>query len=197
LEQLKACAGESPLIRTARMKELKIFYKDIKAFIENGYLEKIRQGYYRLIGAPEEEPTEAQIIKALFPEGVLCMNTALFHYGYSDRTPLHWDIAIDRNVSKARFHIDYPYVKPYYMDAAHLKYGLIKAEYDNCIFNIFDRDRLLCECIRNENKMDREIYNKAIQGYVNDSQKSIANLIAYARKRKILKKVMDRIGVWL
>ncbi len=37
------------------------------------------------------------------------MTTALFYYGYSDRTPLTWDIAVDRNTSKARFNIDYPY----------------------------------------------------------------------------------------
>jgi hypothetical protein len=45
--------------------------------------------------------------------------------------------------------------------------------------------------------MDRETYNKAIQGYVNDSRKAVANLIEYAKKRKMLKKVTDRIGVWL
>ena len=196
-EQLVGSIDEGQLIKTAQLKELKIHYKDIITLINNGYLEKIKQGYYRLLKTSEEEPSEAQTIKALYPDGVLCMYTALFYYGYSDRTPLNWDIAVDRNTSKARFNIDYPYVKPYYMESIHLKYGVTKAEYDGCMLKIFDRDRVLCECIRNENKMDRETYNKAIQGYVNDPQKSIANLIEYAKKRKILKKVTDRIGVWL
>lgn len=196
-EHLINSVDESQLIKTAQLKELKIYYKDIVSLIDNGYLEKIKQGYYRLLKMSEEEPTEAQTIKALYPDGVLCMYTALFHYGYSDRTPLNWDIAIDRNVSKARFNIDYPYVKPYYMESIHLKYGVTEAEYEGCMLKIFDRDRVLCECIRNENKMDRETYNKAIQGYVNDPKKSVTNLIEYAKKRKMLKKVTDRIGVWL
>ena len=45
--------------------------------------------------------------------------------------------------------------------------------------------------------MDRETYNKAIQGYVADPQKNIPQLLEYAEKRRILKKVKDRIGVWL
>lgn len=196
-EQLINSIYEGQLIRTAQLKEFKIYYKDIITLIDKGYLEKIKQGYYRLLNASGEESTEAQTIKTLYPDGVLCMYTALFYYGYSDRTPLNWDIAVDRNTSKTRFNIDYPYVKPYYMESIHLKYGIAEADYDGCTLKIFDRNRVLCECIRNENKMDRETYNKAIQGYVNDPKKSVASLIEYAKKRNILKKITDRIGVWL
>ena len=128
---------------------------------------------------------------------IICMISALFYYGYSDRTPINWDIAIDRNVSKARFNIDYPYVKPYYIEKAHLEYGVTEGQYEDCVLKIFDRDRLICECIKHENKMDREIYNKAIINYINDSGKNVTNLLDYAKKRNIHKKVRERIGVWL
>ena len=71
---------------------------------------------------------------------------------------------------------------------------LLQVDY---ILKIFDRDRLICECIKHENKMDREIYNKAIQAYINDSKKNITNLLDYAKRRNIHKKVRERIGVWL
>ena len=45
--------------------------------------------------------------------------------------------------------------------------------------------------------MDREIYNKAIQAYINDGKKNITNLLDYAKRRNIHKKVRERIGVWL
>jgi hypothetical protein len=32
---------------------------------------------------------------SLFPDAVLCMNTALFYYVYSDRTPAEWHLAVD------------------------------------------------------------------------------------------------------
>jgi len=175
---------------------LKLYQKDINELIYNGYLEKVRQGWYQVVKG-ENVMNEAALIAALYPDGVICMNSALFYYQYSDRTPLKWDIAINRDTSKSRFKLDYPYVKPYYMERKHLEYGVDEADYEGATLKIFDRDRLICECIRNENKMDKETYNKAIQAYIKDSNKCISHLIDYAKRRNILKKVKDRIGVWL
>ena len=188
--------GIQCLIRTAELNSIGIYSKEIGELIKEGYIERIKQGYYRITKYSESD-SEAKLISCLYPDGVICMTSALFYYGYSDRTPLTWDIAIDRNVSKARFNIDYPYVKPYYIEKTHLEYGITEAKYEDCIMKIFDKDRLICECIKHENKMDREIYNKAIIGYINDSGKNITNLLEYAKKRNIHKKVRDRIGVWL
>ena len=78
-----------------------------------------------------------------------------------------------------------------------LAFGVTTADYGDCTMQIFDRDRLICECIFYENKMDRETYNKAIQSYVADTKKNVPKLLEYAEKRRVLKKVKDRIGVWL
>ena len=184
------------LIRTSELNGLSIYSKEISELVESGYIERVKQGYYRIVEHTEDH-SEAKLISQLYPDGIICMVSALFYYGYSDRTPINWDIAIDRNVSKARFNIDYPYVKPYYIDKAHLEYGVTEGQYEDCVLKIFDRDRLICECIKHENKMDREIYNKAIINYINDSGKNVTNLLDYAKKRKIHKKVRERIGVWL
>lgn len=45
--------------------------------------------------------------------------------------------------------------------------------------------------------MDKEIFNKAIQSYVNDDKKNIANLMKYAKVLRVQKRVKDLIGVWL
>ena len=47
------------------------------------------------------------------------------------------------------------------------------------------------------NKMDKEIFNKAIQNYVVDPKKNIPNLMQYAKVLRVQKKVKDLIGVWL
>ena len=188
--------GLQSLIRTTELNNLGIYSKDIGDLLKAGYIERVKQGYYRLVDHTEND-SEAKLIGELYPDGIICMTSALFYYGYSDRTPLTWDIAIDRNVSKARFNIDYPYVKPYYIDKSHLEYGITEAEYEDCTLKIFDKDRLICECIKHENKMERETYNKAIISYINDTTKNITNLLEYAKKRNIHKKVRERIGVWL
>ena len=188
--------SKQDLIRTSELNGLSIYSKEISELVQKGYIERVKQGYYRIVEHTEDH-SEAKLISQLYPDGIICMVSALFYYGYSDRTPINWDIAIDRNTSKARFNIDYPYVKPYYIDKAHLEYGVTEGRYEDCVLKIFDRDRLICECIKHENKMDREIYNKAIINYINDSQKNITNLLEYAKKRNVHKKGRERIGGWL
>lgn len=76
----------------------KLYYADIKLLLKEGLIEKIKRGYYYLIEDCGE--SEIVIINRLFPDVVLCKETALFYYKYSDRTPAEWNFAIDKNVSK-------------------------------------------------------------------------------------------------
>lgn len=184
------------IIRTADLLSAGIYYADIQKLLSKGVIERVRHGYYQLVSKAEKH-SEAALIASLFPDGVLCMYSALFYYEYSDRTPMQWDIAVSKNISRARFNLDYPYVRPHYFDTKHLTYGITQAEYEDCTLKILDRDRLICECIKSENRMDREIYNKAIQSYVRDATKSVPKLLEYAKLRNVSKNVKARIGVWL
>lgn len=184
------------VFRTSDLTALGYNTYAIRKLVNENIIERIKPSYYRLCAASEELSEAAQIAQ-LFPDGVLCMYTALFYYRYSDRTPLEWNLAVDRDTSKSRFKLDYPFVQPYYMKKELLSFGVTTADYGDCTMQIFDRDRLICECIFYENKMDRETYNKAIRGYIADGKKNVYKLLEYAEKRRILKKVKDRIGVWL
>lgn len=197
IEEVKTLAKQADgVFRTSDLKRLGLSAYDIQKLLEKHAIERIKHGYYTLDSTFDNRP-DAEIIARLFPDGVLCMYTALFYHGYSDRTPLAWDIAISKDVSKSRFKLDYPFVQPYYMEAYLLSFGITDAAYDDTVLKIFDKDRLICECIFFEYKIDRETYNKAIQSYISDPNKNIANLLDYAKKRRILKKVKDRIGIWL
>jgi predicted transcriptional regulator of viral defense system len=190
----KVFADNNGVLKTSQLTALKIDSTDIKRLIENGVIEKIKTGYYRLLS---NDPSEAAIIARLFPDGVLWSDTALFYYGYSDRTPMQWDIIISKNASRSRFKLDYPHVSPFFVTPARLSYGTTTIEIDGCIMNIFDRDRLICECLKYESGMDKETFNKAVQAYLADPKKNIKNLLTYAKRRKVTKRVHDVVGVWL
>jgi predicted transcriptional regulator of viral defense system len=196
-EDLKKLADKAGgMFRTSDLNPLGVTAYAIQKLIGQHIIVRVKPGYYRL-AKDEETLSEAAQIAQLFPDGVLCMYTALFYFGYSDRTPLSWDIAVNKNTSKSRFKLEYPFVQPYYLKPELLAFGVTEAEYNDCRLKIFDRDRLICECIFSEDKIDKETYNKAIQGYIADPNKNIQHLLAYAQRRRILKKVKTRIGVWL
>ena len=183
------------MMRTTQLAEEKIFYPQREKLIADGYVEKIRRGYYQWIN-PDDFSEVGTVIR-LFPDAILCMDTALRYYGYSDRTPGDWHLAVSKDSGKSRFKIDYPFVKPYYVEPAVLELGLTTGTMDGHAIRIYDKDRLICDCLRYRNKMDKEIFNKAIQKYIADPEKSIPKLMEYAGPLRVKKMAKDLIGVWL
>ena len=183
------------MMRTTQLAEEKIFYPQREKLIADGYVEKIRRGYYQWINP--DDFSEVRTVIHLFPDAILCMDTALRYYGYSDRTPGDWHLAVSKDSGKSRFKIDYPFVKPYYVEPAVLELGLTTGTMDGHAIRIYDKDRLICDCLRYRNKMDKEIFNKSIQKYIADPEKSIPKLMEYAGPLRVKKLAKDLIGVWL
>ena len=183
------------MMRTTQLAEEKIFYPQREKLIADGYVGKIRRGYYQWIDP--DDFSEVRTVIHLFPDAILCMDTALRYYGYSDRTPGDWHLAVSKDSGKSRFKIDYPFVKPYYVEPAVLELGLTTGSMDGHAIRIYDKERLICDCLRYRNKMDKEIFNKAIQKYIADPEKSIPKLMEYAGPLRVKKLAKDLIGVWL
>ena len=185
----------SYIMRTAELSAARIYYADIQRLLDEGVIDKVKRGYYYLVD--EQDYSEISILKRLLPEAILCMDTALFYYGYSDRTPLMWHLAVDKDMSKSKTKIDYPFIKAYYFEPNTLQLGVTEGEIDGRTVSIYDRDRTICDCLRYIGRMDREIFNKAIQGYVTDPKKNVPNLTRYAKVLRVQQKVKDLIGVWM
>lgn len=183
------------VMTTAELKAYGMYYSKVQKLIKDGFVEKVKNGYYHWV--KDFNGSEISIINRLFPDAVLSAETALFYYGYSDRNPAAWHFAINKNVAKERTNIDYPFIKPYRTEPELLVLGETTGKIDGFPVRIYDRDRTICDVLRNMNKMDKEIFNKAIQGYVNDTKKNIPNLMEYAKKLRVQTKVKELIGVWL
>lgn len=183
------------VIRTSEFQAAGYHHKILKELVEQGIIVKIKRGYYEWQN--DELVSDATIITRLFPDAVIYLISALFIYGYIDRTPNEWHLAVVRGSARPRFNIDYPKVKPYYIDEKYISIGKTKYTYEDQEINIFDRDRTICDIIRYANKIDKEIVNQAVKSYVNDPVKNTSNLIKYAKKMRVDKKVKTMVGMWL
>lgn len=183
------------MMRTTQLAEEKVFYQQRGKLIADGYVEKVRRGYYQWVNP--EDFSEALTVTRLFPDAILCMDTALRYYGYSDRIPISWHLAVSKDSGKSRFKIEYPFVKPYYAEPRVLELGLTSGNIDGHEVRIYDKERVICDCLRYRNKMDRETFNKAIRSYIVDPEKRIHKLMEYAEPLRVRKIAKDLIGVWL
>ncbi len=183
------------IMKSKEIIENKIYNRFLNKLIDEGYVEKIKFGYYQW--QDERAFSEATVIARLFPDAVICMESALQYYGYTDRTPSAWCLAVDKHSTKSRFNIDYPSVKPHYIPDEQMTLGVELVNIEDTELKIFNRERVICDCLRQENKMDVEVFNKAIQAYIKDPKKNVPRLMEYAKILRTENKVRKMIGVWL
>ena len=183
------------IMQTSQLEENGIYYKKLQQLIEEGEVEQVRRGYYQYID--ENAFSEVTVIKKLFPDGILCMESALEYYDYTECTPSAWHIAVDANSTRTRFYLDYPVVKPHFIQRNRLDIGVTEVEIDGVKISIYDRDKTMCDCLYHRNKMDAEVFNNAVRCYLKDEKKNLARLAEYARALKVEKKVREVLGAWL
>lgn len=175
-------------------EECNVDYQQLLRYVREGFLVRIKNGYYRI---KENNQNEEQTIAALFPDAVLCMESALHAYGYIKDKPFAYHLAVDKNTSKSRFLLDYPVVIPYYTEPRVLEIGVDEISISGSTMKIYDKDRLICDVLKYESKLEHNIFKEALRSYINDPNKNVINLLLYAKERKVSSKVQNMIGVWL
>lgn len=183
------------IMRTCELTEEGISYRALRKLMEEGSVEKIKYGYYQW--QDEKAFTEASVICSLFPEAIICGESAAMYYGYTDRVPGIWHIAVDNKSARNKFKLDFPKIKPHFIDDKRIDIGVSEGNIDGITVKIYDRERVVCDCLRRINTMEGEVFNTVIQRYVADKDKDAARLMEYATKLGVEKKARRVIGVWL
>ena len=62
---------------------------------------------------------------------------------------------------------------------------------------MYNIERLICDCLKFEEKLDRTMLQQLLRQYIEEPQKDIQKLLEYARIRRVTQKIQNRIGVWL
>ena len=168
---------------------------DIVNLCNTGYLERIRHGYYQL--ADGNTSSEEQLIATLIPKAIICVESALFHYGYSGFAPRKWSIAVPRSMSRTKLDVDALALQTYYVQPEIYELGRVADDFSGVKLSIYDRERTICDCFKYRSRLDHEIFSKALNAYAKDERKNLQNLSIYAKKLRVYKKVNELIAVLL
>ena len=168
---------------------------DVVSLCNQGYIERIRNGFYKRPNA--KKPKEEALISKLLPQGIVCVESALFYYGYSDFAPCEWTVAVPRSFSRVIKAMQEVPIKAYYVQNEFYHYGATVGNFNGVTLKVYDRERTICDCFKYRSKIDREIFNKAINAYVADPKKNLANLSKYAKDMGVYTKLMNVMEVLL
>lgn len=191
----KVIVKNGGIAKTADFVVLGLSTYDVANLCKKGLIERVRHGFYQL--PKTNDATEEKLLATLLPDGIVCVESALFHYGYSDFAPRLWTIAVPRTISRTKLKIDAVPLKAYYIQKQYFNLGKETADFDGVNLSIYDRERTICDCFKYRTKLDSELFNKAINAYVADDKKNLANLSKYAKEMKLYKKVTELMEVML
>ena len=168
---------------------------DVVNLCNTGYLERIRHGYYQL--ADGNTSSEEQLIATLLPKAIICVESALFHYGYSDFAPRKWSIAVPRSMSRTKLDVDALALQTYYVQPEIYELGRVADDFYGVKLSVYDRERMICDCFKYRSRLDHEIFSKALNAYAKDEKKNLQNFSIYAKKLRVYKKVNELMSVLL
>lgn len=130
------------------------------------------------------------------PKAIFSHETALYFHDLTDRTPIEFMVTVPSKYN-SRYLKSSEYKFSYIKDELY-EIGITKVmtPYSNEVY-CYDIERTICDIIKNKNKMDAEIFSKALKEYAKSKNKNLSKLTKYARTMNIEKKVSEYMEVLL
>jgi predicted transcriptional regulator of viral defense system len=154
----------------ARMKDFKeeaFRPPDIKRLVDEGKIDKIKAGLYR--AAELEFPADVGIgfvdVSKAIPGAVICLISALSHYGLTTFNPSKIYVAIANKKYAPK--IIYPPVEIFYFRERFYKPGIETIETPYGDVRIYGSEKSICDMFRYRNKLGEDIALESLKNYIN------------------------------
>lgn len=180
-------------IRTKDISSAGIGRRYLRDLINEDVIERIKQGLYRWKDVKFDVEEELINVSKIIPHGVICLVSALAYYELTTYTPGEYTVAIKRNYNIKL--PNYPPIKLYYFSDKYYVDGVEKIDINGNIIKIYNIEKTICDCLRYEDKISKDIIVESIKEYVKRRDKNISKLMNYATKAKVRDVIQKYIEV--
>ena len=175
------------ILLSSDVRKLNIHKQYIKLLCDENYIERKEKGVYVKKG---KNVNDFFLLQQRYKTGIYSHNTALYLYHLTDRTPLKYDLTFKNNI-RVRDEI----VSPHYTKTDYFEIGQTELKLqDGTTIRVYDLERTIIDILRDRNKIDLQIFNNAINGYMKRKDKNLVKLSKYAKifkQENVLKKYME------
>lgn len=170
---------------TEMMEKYKTEYKINKA-IANKEFFKIERGIY----SDTENVNPIEVIVKKYPNAIFSNDTAYYMHGLTDVIPRKLDLATKRHSLK----IKDENINQYFVSEKFFEIGKIQMEYEGIIINIYNKERMLIEMIRNQKSTPFDYYKEIMNSYRKIANKlDMWEITEYISKFKYNKLILKTI----
>ncbi len=174
-------------LRSSLLIKLKVHTSLIRKMLDQGQLEQVKRGFYRLPAdsIPENEQFTFDYFDAAaaVPNGVFCLSTALHYHGLTTQRPTIFDMAVPRTQRTPNlFTVSvkfYRFQEPYY------SYGLEEIKTEIAIIKIYNKEKSVCDAFRQRRVIGEDIAMESLNAYLKQRKKDINKLFETAALCKV------------
>lgn len=153
--------------------------RQIAAFVQEQYLEKICHGYYWLLRTGRKKPSDHKCIEVCLsdPRAVICLDSALYYQDIIKQEPPALCVATertDRSIIKTNFPVE-----RHYFSESSFGVGQREIRTDYGSYRIFDVERTICDAMRLGRGLEVEIH------YEDHKSRSYDRLMKYAELLRV------------
>lgn len=163
----------------------------LSRLIDEHIIERVSRGVYI---KTNDIPDDMIILQNKSKNAIYSHMTALYLYGLSNRIPIKYDITVNQGYNgslQKEKNVNLFYIKKDLLNLGLTTYTL-DSGYE---IKVYDLERTICDIIKNKNRLDQEVINKAIREYFYSKNKNVLKLYEYAKKLKIYDKVRNTFEV--
>ena len=194
-EKITRIANENhSIFQTSMIVKAGIRKEKIREMLEMGVIERIGYGLYAL---STEEVDEYYEFQQACPRGIFSYGTAAYFWELSDRVPHILSCSLPRGYhttrTKATERVTYHYVPQELYPIGRTE--IISPQGAPII--VYDRERTICDLIKNRKKTDMQLYSTALNLYFRGREKNIRKLIRYGKMFHIVEELEKYMEVLL
>lgn len=150
-------------------------------FVKENKLERISKGVYL---TPDTFDDEMYRLQAKNRRIIFSHETSLYLHDLTDRDPIEWSVTVPYGYNAT--HLRKAGVKVYTVKKELHQMGVTEGKtlYGRPI-QICNKERTICDIVRNRNNMDGAILNEAVKRYLKTKEKNVPLLLRYAKKLNV------------
>ena len=169
------------IVATNEVEEHGIPRHYLTPLVKEGKLDRVSHGVYV---APDTFEDEMYMLQMKSRKVIYSHETALFLHDLTDRDPIEWTVTVPTgyNATKLRnkgVHVHFIKKSLHLMGTKRIE--TIFGRY----VTAYNRERTICDIMRNRNNIDVAIVNEALKRYLGSKEKNISLLMKYAKELRV------------
>ena len=187
----KLIKNNNGVITTRMINDLNIHREYLQELIRQGQLERVAYGVYITPDVWEDKMLIHQLRKKKM---IYSHETALYLNNLTDREPLAYTVTVPFGYNDSRLKKEGLIVHTVKVELFELGVRDAKTVFGN-IVKTYDRERTICDLIKDRNNQDPAIITDALKRYVAKKDKDLNKLINFAEKFRVKKFVNTYLEV--